>query len=292
MKELILLIRPNQWIKNFFVFLPLFFSGNMTNISLYPAVFVSFVTFCLISSSVYCFNDIVDVNSDKLHPVKKYRPIASGKISKKMAYFCMAILVVISFVIPILFIGSYSSSLLVILLLYFSLNILYCLYLKNIAILDIVIISIGFVLRLFSGGIVVNIDISKWIVLMTFLLALFLALAKRRDDLLIFNESGEVMRKNIGNYNMDFINNVLTFIAAVVVVCYIMYTVSEEVEHRLQTDNLYLTSIFVIIGIVRYLQLIFVYRQSGSPTKIVLHDVFLQIDILLWVCTFVLVIYI
>lgn len=292
MKEMILLIRPHQWIKNFFIFLPLFFSGNMTNLSLYPPVLISFVAFCLISSSIYCFNDIVDVDSDRLHPVKKNRPIASGKISKKWAYFCMVILIVVSFAIPIVFIKSYSSSLLAILSLYFLLNILYCLCLKNIAILDIVIISIGFVLRLFSGGIVVNIEISKWIVLMTFLLALFLALAKRRDDLLIFNESGEVMRKNIGNYNMDFINNVLTFIAAVVVVCYIMYTISEDVELRLQTDKLYLTSIFVIIGIVRYLQLIFVYNQSGSPTKIVLHDIFLQIDILFWICTFILIIYI
>ncbi|MFR9565145.1 MAG: prenyltransferase, partial [Rikenellaceae bacterium] len=174
---------------------------------------------------------------------------------------------------------------------YFLLNICYCLKLKQYAIIDVFIIATGFVLRVIVGGVSTGIYLSPWIILMTFLLALFLAFAKRRDDIVIYNNNGEIVRKNITAYNLDFLNQIITIIATLAVVCYLMYSMSNDVVERLGEYS-YITIIFVIAGFIRYLQLTIVREHSGSPTKVLMQDRFIQTCILLWAATFGVLIYI
>ena len=178
-----------------------------------------------------------------------------------------------------------------ILCIYIALNIAYSFHLKHIAILDVVIIAIGFVLRVFVGATVTGVPISMWIVIMTFLLALFLALAKRRDDVLLFESTGKQMRKVIGGYNLQLIDGAMMIMGSVVIVSYILYTTSAEVMERMGSKHIYLTALFVILGIMRYLQIAFVEIDSGSPTKIVFKDRFMQITIISWLCSFAWIIY-
>ena len=172
------------------------------------------------------------------------------------------------------------------------LNIIYCIKLKQFAIVDVFIIAFGFVLRVVIGGVVAGIFISQWIVLMTFLLALFLAFAKRRDDVILHEAMGVTLRDNTNRYNLNFLNQTLTIIGSITMVCYMMYTVSDEVCARMNTHYLYLTSIFVLAGIIRYLQLTLVDDKSGSPTKILMKDRFIQLCILAWIISFIIIIYV
>lgn len=160
-----------------------------------------------------------------------------------------------------------------------------------ITIIDVFIIAFGFVLRIFVGGVAVGIHLSHWIILMTFLLALFLAFAKRRDDVVIYQETGVSARKNVNRYNLEFMNQTIGIIASITMVCYIMYTVSEEVVERMHTQYLYATSVFVLAGIVRYLQITIVDVKSGSPTKVLMKDRFVQLCIIGWILTFILILY-
>lgn len=291
MRNIITLLRPHQWLKNLFIFLPLFFSRHLVDWEyIYPCI-ISFVAYCFAASSVYCFNDIWDVASDRLHPKKCKRPIASGKISRKEGYWITLICIMISLLLAILGTIDNHHYLLKILCFYIIVNIAYYIKLKQIAIVDVFIIAIGFVLRIFAGGLVANIYISQWIVLMTFLLALFLAFAKRRDDVVIYEDTGMKVRRNVNRYNLQFMNQALAIIASVTMVCYIMYTVSDEVIERMHTSYLYVTSIFVLAGIMRYLQLTIVDVKSGSPTKILMKDLFIQICILSWILCFWVIIY-
>jgi 4-hydroxybenzoate polyprenyltransferase len=173
---------------------------------------------------------------------------------------------------------------------YFILNLAYSLKLKHVPLLDISIIAVGFVLRVVAGGVIPDIFVSHWILMMTFLLALFLGLAKRRDDVKIFMESGKKMRKSIDGYNLEFINTGMVLMGGVTIVCYIMYTLSDEVVLRLG-NYLYLTSLFVILGVLRYLQITFVKENSGNPTKILLKDIFIQMVLVGFIISFVVLLY-
>ena len=175
---------------------------------------------------------------------------------------------------------------------YYVMNLCYCAKLKQYAILDVCIVAFGFVLRVLAGGFATDIALSKWLVLMTFLLTLFLSFAKRRDDVVRMNETGEPPRKNTIRYNLTFINQAITVTAAVTLVCYIMYTVSPEVTARFNSDMLYLTSVFVLLGLLRYMQITVVDKKSGDPTKMMLHDRFTQLVVLAWALTFLLLIYV
>jgi len=281
------LMRPQQYIKNLFIFLPLFFALKITDGVLLLNAFIAFVAFSLTASAIYTLNDYHDAEEDRLHPKKKNRPIASGAISNRVALIVMAVLFVTGFSVMALL----SLEAAAILGGYVLLNIAYSLRLKHIAIIDITIIAVGFVLRLFIGSVVTGIPLSMWIVIMTFLLALFMALAKRRDDVLIFLDTGKKMRKVIDGYNLQFLDTAMAIMASVVIVAYIIYTVSPEVTGRLETHNLYLTGLFVIIGIMRYLQITFLDQESGSPTKIVMSDRFMQLVLIGWVITFAWILY-
>ena len=287
MNDIIKLMRPHQYIKNIFIFIPLFFAMKITDTHLLSQTLMAFIAFSLTASAIYILNDYHDIAEDRLHPAKRYRPLASGAVSKSKAIQMMGVLFVTGFVLT----AVLSWKALAVLLLYVVMNILYSFKLKHIAIIDIVIISLGFVLRLFVGAVVANIELSAWIVVMTFLLALFMALAKRRDDVLIFNHTGKKMRKVIDGYNLQFLDTAMAIMAAVVIVAYTIYTTSPQTVEKFHSKYLYLTAFFVIMGVMRYLQITFVYQDSGSPTKIVLKDRFMQFVLLGWVMTFVWIIY-
>lgn len=302
------LIRPQQWIKNLFVFGPIIFGGALFSLRMLAAGAVTFLSFSFAASSIYCFNDIHDVDDDRRHPEKRRRPIASGEISIGSAYMLMSLLLALSIASCLLLgliAGTDEASPLPplwhaffsvvptmgVILFYWLLNLAYCARLKQYAIIDVCIVAFGFVLRLLAGGFATGIELSRWIVLMTFLITLFMSFAKRRDDVLRMEATGEAPRKNTSRYNLTFINQAITITAAVTLMCYIMYTVSPEVMAQFHSDYLYLTSIFVLLGLLRYIQIAVVDKRSGNPTKVILHDRFIQLDLMAWLATFILLIY-
>lgn len=293
MNNILKLIRPHQWLKNVFVLIPMFFGGSLLDPEDIRASLLTFLAYSFVASSVYCFNDINDVEADRRHPVKCKRPLASGAVSMGTAWMLMALMFVLAALMTAL-LGDRGHILKVggVLLFYYILNICYCAKLKQYAIVDVCIVALGFVLRVLAGGFATDITLSKWLVLMTFLLTLFLSFAKRRDDVLRMNETGEPPRKNTIRYNLTFINQAITITASVTLVCYIMYTVSPEVVARLGSDLLYLTSVFVLLGLLRYMQITVVDKKSGDPTKIMLRDRFTQLVVVLWALTFLILIYI
>lgn len=290
-RDLLKLMRPHQWVKNAFVFLPVFFSGSITNLAAVGYSAIGFLMFCFASSAVYCLNDVGDAEADRLHPKKCKRPVASGAVSSAMAILLMTILFVAAFLLGFLLPGERSYWAFAILAAYVALNIAYCIKLKQIALVDVFIVSFGFVLRVAVGGVASGIYISHWIVLMTFLLALFLSLCKRRDDVVIYNNTGVKPRKNITRYNIDFLNQATTLVATTMLICYIMYTVSPEVEKQFDSQLVYTTSIFVIAGLLRYAQITVVDKNSGSPTYVLMHDPFIYCCVGGWILSFVAIIY-
>jgi decaprenyl-phosphate phosphoribosyltransferase len=281
------LLRVHQWTKNAFIFLPAFFGHHFDSRQQIINCVTAFLGFSLVASSVYIFNDYLDIEVDQAHPTKKERPLASGTIGKPLAISLMLIFLAIGLgvVFPL---GWYAFGLV---LFYVVQNFAYCVKLKDYPIVDVVIISVGFVLRILIGGAVTHTILSHWIILITFLLALFLALAKRRDDVLIAIEGKKATRKNTYGYNLEFLNSAYTIMASVVIVAYVMYTVeSNTVAHT--SDKLFLSSFFVIIGMLRYLQITMVYNRSGSPTMVLIKDRFLQIIIVGWVVTVFVLLYV
>ena len=282
------ILRPHQWVKNTFIFIPLFFGGSLFDMAAWTSSLVAFVAFSFAASAIYSINDIVDVEADKKHPKKCKRPIAAGLVSKRQASLLAIILAIAALALPFL-LNNWMLS--VVIALYLAMNLCYCIRLKHYAIIDVCIVAMGFVMRIVAGGVATDIVLSRWIVMMTFLLTLFLSFAKRRDDVLIMNETGMAPRKNTSRYNLTFINQAITITGGVMLVCYIMYTVSPEVIERFNSPNLYMTSFFVILGLLRYIQLTVVDERSGEPTRLVLSDRLIQLIIAGWIISFAIIIY-
>lgn len=291
MKNLIRLIRPKQWIKNLIVLLPVFFGGALLHPSAIYAGLITALSFSFAASSIYCLNDIIDIEDDKHHPIKCNRPLASGAISIPQGYTLMVLMLILSMASTFLLYDHQLETAGVIAF-YWLLNIGYCLKLKQYAIIDVCIVAFGFVLRVLAGGISTSIHLSKWIVLMTFLLMLFLSFAKRRDDVVRMNETGHAPRQNTIRYNLTFINQAITITSSVTLVCYIMYTVSPETIQNFHTDYLYLTSVFVLVGLLRYIQIAVVDKKSGDPTKVILRDRFTQLIVLAFGLAFLFIMYV
>ncbi len=281
------LLRPKDWAKNLFLFIPLFFAGEIFNTQKIIEVCYGIIAFCCIASSIYILNDYRDIEDDRKHPVKCKRPLASGAVSKTAALVIAALLIIAGFGLSWWIRDKFTF----VLGIYFIINIGYSFGLKNIPILDIILLSIGFVLRVKAGSVIAHIPLSEWIIIMVFLLALFMAIGKRRDDVLLKIDSGTDMRKSIKGYNLEFLNVLLALVCAVIIVAYFMYTMSDETKLRLGTYRLYYTCLFVIAGIMRYLQIIFVTADSGSPTKILYKDLFIKITLLLWIASYIMIIY-
>lgn len=282
------ILRPHQWVKNTFIFIPLFFGGSLFDMADWTSSLVAFVAFSFAASAIYSINDIVDVEADKKHPKKCKRPIAAGLVSKRQASLLAIILAIAALALPFL-LNNWMLS--VVIALYLAMNLCYCIRLKHYAIIDVCIVALGFVMRIVAGGVATDIVLSRWIVMMTFLLTLFLSFAKRRDDVLIMNETGMAPRKNTSRYNLTFINQAITITGGVMLVCYIMYTVSPEVIEHFNSPNLYMTSFFVILGLLRYIQLTVVDERSGEPTRLVLSDRLIQLIIAGWIISFAIIIY-
>lgn len=287
LRSVLHLIRVRQWVKNLFLFIPSFFAGHLFKSEELLMVGIGVFAFSLVASGVYVINDFRDRFVDRLHPTKKLRPIASGEIGTVTAW-----ILIVLFVSTGLFIAaSLEMAFFYILVSYFIMNLAYSFGLKNIPILDLFIVSLGFLLRVYSGGVIADLPITHWLSIMILLLALFLIIAKRRDDILINNKNGCVIRKSTQSYNLEFVNSCITLLSAVVIVAYIMYTVSPEVTERFNSDYLFITTIFVIAGIMRYLQITFVENKSGSPTRIFVKDKFILLTIAGWILSFYVIIY-
>ncbi len=280
------LLRPHQWIKNVFVLIPAFFAGKIALVATDYRLAVAVISFCSVASAVYILNDIFDVEKDRLHELKKDRPLATGSIAIHAAVLLMILLAAVAVSTSLLV----SLSFFYVIAGYFALNVVYSLILKHVSLVDISLIAVGFVLRVLAGGIAAQVPVSKWLILMTFLLACCLALGKRRDDLLLDVDKHD-LRPSLKGYTLQFVDTCLIVLAVTTIVCYIMYTVSEEVVHRLNSDHIYLTSIFVILGILRFLQIAIVEQKSGSPTLILLKDTMIQAMIGLWFVSFLVILY-
>lgn len=275
-------IRCHQWVKNSFLFIPAFFASAIFDLQNIFLLTLGFFAFSMGASTIYVINDLADIEKDRLHPKKKFRPIASGSISVPAARLLLAITLSVAIIISLFLPYKFG----IILGIYVLMNLAYCFKLKHVAFLDIIIIASGFLLRVIAGGFIVQVPITSWLVLIVFLLSLFLAFAKRRDDVILFEKEGKEMRKCISGYNLLFVDASMAVLMAITIVCYIMYTVSPEVILRMETEHLYITAFPVLIGVLRYLQLTFVYQGSGSPTELLLKDAFLQIVILTWLLIF------
>jgi decaprenyl-phosphate phosphoribosyltransferase len=280
------LLRPHQWVKNLFVFIPAFFAARISLVYETPRILVAFLSFCAAASAVYVFNDLRDLENDRAHEVKRNRPLATGSVDVKWSIILMMILAAVALV-GSLYVGT---QLLYVIGGYIFLNVLYSLFLKHISLIDISVIAVGFVLRVIAGGIAAEVPVSKWLILMTFLLACCLALGKRRDDLLL-DADNDALRPALRGYTLQFIDTCLIVLSVTTIVSYIMYTVSEDVVRRLHSDHVYLTSGFVILGILRFLQIAIVEQKSGSPTMILLKDRMIQIMIGLWFTSFMVILY-
>lgn len=280
------LLRVHQWVKNGFIFLPAFFAEALFNPGVLWRTGWGFLLFSLAASAIYLYNDLRDVEQDRLHPEKRLRPIASGEVPQAIIPWASALLgllaIGLAWLLEPMFAGVLAT--------YMAMNFLYSLWLKRIPIVDVTIIAMGFILRIFAGGILAMVPNSHWIYLVTFLLALFLAFAKRRDDLVQAN-GGTGLRASLKGYNLQFVDASMITLAVLTVQSYIMYTMSSDVIARMGTERLYITSGFVVLGMLRYFQITLVEKHSGSPSKLVYSDPGIRLVLLGWIITFALILY-
>lgn len=276
------LLRVPQYAKNGFVFLPLFFSGKLFSLDAFFLTLLAFLGFCFASSVVYIFNDIRDVEEDRRHPTKKNRPIASGDVLPAQAMRIAGVLLCCSGLSVWL---TGSGRCLLVICGYLALNAFYIFIGKQKAILDVACIATGFVLRVMAGSFAISQELSQWLILMVFLLCMFLALGKRWDDLCLMEETAtiEKIRTSIDGYSKNFVLSAMTLLCTINIVCYIMYTLSPDVQDHYHSPYLYFSVAWVLLGNLRYLQLAFVNKKTLSPTNILLHDHGIQIYLLCWV---------
>ncbi|HFD2046094.1 TPA: decaprenyl-phosphate phosphoribosyltransferase [Clostridium perfringens] len=278
--NLLKLMRPKQWIKNFFVFGALIFSYSFLNLNKTIAALIAFILFCLISSTVYIMNDILDVEKDRVHPKKRFRPIASGAISIKQATIALVVLLAISMISSFMI----NKGLFFILVLYFINNIFYSFKIKNIVILDVISIAVGFILRVIAGGVAIDVSLSGWILLCTFFISLFLGFEKRRNEIIKLEGKANAHRKILDDYSDELLKQFSDITLTCTVISYAMYTF-------VAYENAYMmiTNIFVVYGLFRYKYLSMKKGQGGSPTETVMTDKSIIIDVILWVITSVVI---
>jgi 4-hydroxybenzoate polyprenyltransferase len=279
------LMRPHQWIKNMVLFAPLFFTPWAVNLHAVLVLCAGFACFSAVSSGIYAINDICDRETDRLHPKKRFRPIAAGTVSVREAIVLSAALVIGSLVCAYLL----SPDFALIVACYAAMNLAYSLKLKNVSIVDILVIATGFVLRLDAGGILVGIRPSGYLMTCVGLLALFMAIGKRRDDLV--KRLDTTHRESLSGYTPQFLDISMAVVLGALLVSYLIYTMDPIVAERMGTDKLYLTLPFVVAGILRYLQITLVEERSGSPTRIVSNDRFLITTVCGWALVFASLIY-
>lgn len=273
------LIRVTDYAKNIFILLPIFFSENIAYLFTSTDIWMAFLGFSLLASAVYVLNDLKDVEADRLHPEKKKRPIAAGHISSTFAlitgFTCLIAALILGY--------SINISIFIIFLVYVFQNILYSLYLKKIPIIDVTIVALGFIWRVAVGGLATDVPITHWLYLITFLVSMSLTFGKRYDDITLREQQGiQDLRKVSGYYTKEYLQHIMSILLTITVVCYIMYSVSEQVQARIPSEYFFITSFPVLIGLFRYLALVIIEQKSGSPVKLFYRDRPLQIIIFIW----------
>lgn len=286
LKNIVALARPEHWVKNLFLFLPAFFAARLAEPDILLQATLGFVAFSLTASAVYALNDLVDAPQDRNHPDKRNRPIASGAMSRWEGILSMVALLLAG-----LSLAAYlRPEMLWLSMLYFIINVAYSLSLKHLAIIDVSLIGLGFLLRVLAGGVVTGVAVSHWLIVLTFVLALILGLAKRRGEYLVAMGENN-FRKALEGYNLPFLDMSIVVCSTVAVVAYLMYCFSPEVTQRMGSDKIFYTAFFVVVGILRYLQLTMVFGKTESPTRALLRDGFLQIILLAWIGSFAWLLY-
>ena len=279
------LMRPPQWVKNAFVAAPLFFTPSLLDGAMALHVLLGIASFCALASGVYILNDYLDRAGDRMHPDKRHRPLAAGTVAPTTALALMAGLIAGGLALAVALSRQFAG----IALIYLFVNALYSLKLKHVSIVDVLLVALGFVLRVYGGAELIHVLPSVWIIVCTGLLALFLALAKRRDDLVKRLDAGH--RGALEGYTKPFIDTSITAVLGGLLVSYLIYTTDPAVMARIGSQHLYLTTPFVIAGVLRYLQITLVEERSGSPTTLALTDRFLIVTVLGWLATFGALIY-
>jgi 4-hydroxybenzoate polyprenyltransferase len=287
LKALIKTMRPRQWIKNGFVFFALIFDRQLFLLDPFLRTLAGFLLFCLISSAVYLFNDIADVDADRNHPEKKFRPIASGQLPIHVAWGAALLLVVIS--LPLAY--SLSPGFFVVLVTYLVMNLLYSRWLKHVPILDVMIIALGFVLRVAAGVTLITVErFSPWLYVITLLFSLYIGLGKRRAEISLLSQGAVAHRKVLEGYTLSLLDQYITIVSGMTIIAYSLYTFSAP--NLPENHTMMLTIPFVIYGIFRYLQLIQTGHAAGSPDEVALKDRPLQFTVVLWALVVIAVFYI
>jgi 4-hydroxybenzoate polyprenyltransferase len=282
---LLVLLRPHQWVKNAFVAAPLMLTPSAVSTTSVLTVLGGVAAFSAVASGMYIFNDYMDREADREHPTKRFRPLASGAVSSGVAIAMLAVLMLGGIALAIWLSPVFAA----ILGSYVALNVAYSLKLKHLAIIDVFIIALGFVLRIEAGAVLVQIEATVWITIITGLLALFIALAKRRDDLV--KDLTATHRASLDGYNKPFLDATVVVVLGALLVAYLIYTTDPSVMARMGTERLFYSAPFVVAGIMRYLQIMLVEERSGAPTKLVLTDRFLILTIVGWGATIALLLY-
>jgi 4-hydroxybenzoate polyprenyltransferase len=272
-------LRPQQWIKNFFIFAPLIFSQNVFNRPLLLKTIMAFVTFCLVSSAHYIFNDLRDLEEDRRHPVKSKRPLASGRLKKGPAVVALLVIGAAGLALA----AAIDVPFLLIAAGYLVLQTVYSMWLKHVVILDVFVVAAGFLIRVVAGGLAIKVEISSWLLICTTLLALFLAMGKRRYELVLLDKDAASHRPILREYNTYLLDQMISVVTASTLVAYCLYTISAETVTKFGTRNLIFTVPFVLYGIFRYLYLIHQKAEGGTPEALIIRDKPLLIDIFLWV---------
>lgn len=285
------LLRPKQWVKNIFVFTALVFSQHLSEWGYVQRSLLAFLLFCATASTIYIINDILDRDRDRLHHKKKHRPIASGAISVPSAITTSIILLGIA--VPMIF--GLPMKFGFCLAMYFVMNLAYSLFLKEVVLIDVFVIAIGFMLRVVSGAYVIDVPISSWLILTTMFLSLFLAVAKRRGELVMLEahkEQSVSTRKVLEHYSVDFTEQLCTICASGFVISYALYTVSERTVSMFGTENLIFTTPFVLYGVFRYLYLLHKKNLGENPTEVVLTDIPMILNFVVYALAMFFILYI
>lgn len=280
-------MRPKQWSKNIVIFAGVLFSLQVLQPIPLARTSIAFILFCLVSGCVYILNDVCDYERDLIHPEKRKRPIASGRLSRKLASIVAPIVLFFALVAAFRLTPYFGM----IALFYFVMNLGYSFYLKNIVILDVLIIALGFVLRAVAGAVVIGVQISEWLLVCTFFLALFLALCKRRHELRLIEDKAANHRAVLQEYSPSLVDQMISVATASALMSYALYTISENVEKKFHTDKLIFTIPFVLFAIFRYLYLVHNQNLGGNPEKVFIQDRAMLVDVLLWICSIFLILY-
>jgi len=271
-------MRPHQWTKNLILFAGLIFAGRLFDIFSDLTAVAAFFIFCLLSSAIYIINDIKDVERDRKHPIKCKRPIAAGDLSIQAAAVAAAIISACALLSAFLLDIGFG----VVSLIYFVLLFAYSFWLKHIVILDVLTLAIGFVLRAIGGAEAVNVEFSSWLLLCTILLALFLALSKRRHELVLLGDNAQSHRKILEEYSPYLLDQMIGVVTASTLMAYALYTMADETIKKFGTSYMILTVPFVIYGIFRYLYLVHQKEEGGNPSSILISDKPILINVVLW----------